>query len=112
MPWQLTTAVDVGELDANDYTHVRIARMTYDVNRTTIFVEVEYGRVDGENWVGGLKPVSKQTSFQITGEDLDTLINDAEPNAGPPIEKTYDAVKRGLYTWLNANGHIAAGAVV
>lgn len=110
MPWQLTTPVTVGALDSASYDQIRITRMTHDSVRAFIQFDIEYGRTVDSVWTPGLAPRDKQTSFFLQGQEYTDLVTTAEPVDAN--EKTYDAVKRGLYEWLNTNGHIAAGSVV
>ena len=109
MPWQLTTPVTVGGLDAASYDQIRITRMVHDSVRAFIQFDIEYGRTVNDVWTPGYAPKDKLTTFFLQGQEYVDLVTDAEPEAE---EKTYDAVKRGLYEWLNANNHIAAGTVV
>ena len=108
MPWQLKTPIDVGGLDSNDYDQIRITRLTHDSVRSMILVDLEYGRtVDGE-WVPGHTPKDTATGVVITGDDYAAVASHVS-NDG---ERTYEAVRRGLYEWLSASGHIAPGSVV
>ena len=110
MPWQLTTSVGTGDLDANGpYTQVKIVRQLHDSVQRFIAVDLEYGNTVGGNWVPGIRLTSKVLSAIISGTPYDTLTTTSEPEVD---EKTYDAVKRGLYEYLNDNGIIAAGAIV
>ena len=110
MPWQLTTPVDVGNLDVADYNQIKIVRMVHATQSPErIEVQIEYGRTVNNVWTRGMDPVGKQTYFIIEGQAYQDLVTTHVPNAQ---EKTYEAVKRGLYEWLNDNDHIADGSVV
>lgn len=107
MPWQLSTPVDVGALDTNNYNQVNITRFTHDTRRNMMILQLEYGRtVDGE-WITGYAPAGKETSITIQGQDYLDIVT----HVSLPDELTYDAVKRGLYDWLSTNGKIDAGSV-
>jgi len=109
MPWQLTTPVDVGSLDVANYDQLKIVRMTHVASGAQrVEVQIEYGRTVDNQWVRGMDPVGKTTYFIISGADYDNLVTHISNDS----ELTYEAVKRGLYEWLSANGHIDAGAIV
>jgi hypothetical protein len=109
MPWQLTTPVNVGDLDEANYDQVKITKMVHDARRKMIRVTLEYGRTVDDVWVPGKRPAGKTTSVLIKGDDYTTLVTTSVTETD---ELTYDATKRGLYDWLSANGVIDAGSVV
>jgi hypothetical protein len=108
MPWQLTTAIDVGDMDTSDYTQVRIVRFDQDILNGRIIVYLQYGNTVEGNWVPGLVPKSKAVAHEITGASYTSLVENSEPNEG---ESTYDAVKRALYQHLADANVIAAGTL-
>lgn len=109
MPWKLTTPVATGGLDANDYDKIRIVSMRHDSISGEIILKLEYGYESGGNWVGGPTPVGKDSEIWIFDSDYTTLITTHATN---DAELTYNASKRGLYEWLNTNGHIDAGSII
>lgn len=108
MAWQLSTPVAVGDLDSSAYQQVKIIEQRHS-GRGFILVDLEYGNTVDNVWVPGVAPKGKQTSVMIDGEDYNTLVTTSTPNEG---ETTYDAVKRGLYTYLVGKTIIGAGSVV
>lgn len=109
MPWTLTTAVDVGDLDTSDYTQVKIVRDEHDSVSGRMVVFLQYGNTVDSAWVPGMPPKNKKTIHEITGSAYTTLITNSTPNEG---ESTYDAVKRALYNHLVSAEVIAAGTLV
>lgn len=110
MAWQLTTSVTVGDLDPNGpYQKVRIVRQGHDSVRSMIAIDLEYGNVVNNVWIPGLPVRSKPRSVIIQGEDYTTLVATSAPL---PDEATYDAVKRGLYTFLASKNFIGPGTLV
>ena len=111
MPWQLTTPIDVGDLDENPYSQVKIIRMAHDSNRSVIAVDLSYGNTDGQgNWVEGVPPRTKPQSVIIQGADYAALVADSEASAAG--EKLYEGVKAALYAFLEQKGFIGPGSVV
>ena len=108
MPWSLTTPISSGDLDATSYGEVKIVRQTHDSVRRIITVDLEYGNTVEDVWVPGIQPRGKLGSAYIQGTDYSTLVANSEPELN---EKTYDAVKRGLYAYLNTKGVIGAGTL-
>lgn len=108
MPWQLTTPVDVGDLDVEPYDQIRIVRMMHDSVNQLVVVTLEYGRTVDGAWVRGVRPAGLELSPVIEGSSYQSLVTHAS-NDGEP---TYEAVKRGLYEWLAIKGHVGAGEVV
>lgn len=106
MPWHLTTSVSVGDLDTGSYAEVKIVRQAHDSVRRVIAVDVEYGNTVEGVWKSGIQPRSKIGSVAIQGTDYTTLVDTSTPQEA---EKTYDAVKRGLYGFLLSKGVIGAG---
>lgn len=109
MPWVLTNAIDVGDLDLSDYAQVKIVRDEHDSVSGYITVYLQYGNTVDGVWVPGLPPHGKETRHQILGEAYTTLVANAVPTEG---ESTYDAVKRALYNHLATAEVIAAGTLV
>ncbi len=108
MPWTLTTPVAVGDLDSGPYTQVRIVHQAHDSVRGVIAVDLEYGNMVNNEWKPGLPLRNKPTNAIIQGEEYSTLVTDSEPEAN---EKTYDAVKRGLYEHLASKNIIGPGTL-
>jgi len=110
MPWQLTTPVSVGDLDPNGpYNQVKILMQVHDGYRNHIRVDLEYGNTVDNEWVRGIKPTNKDTSYIIMGQDYTDLVTGHATEDG---ELTYDAVKRGLYEHLATKGVIDPGSIV
>jgi len=108
MPWQLTTPINVGDLDTGSYAQVKISRFAHDSVRKIIAIDLEYGNtVDGQ-WRPGYPPRTKPTSVFVQGDDYLALVL-SEPEVG---EKTYEAVQRGLYSYLAEKDQIGPGQVV
>jgi len=136
MPWDLTTPVPTGDLASSDYGEVKLVRMTHDSEQAQFRLRLSYGNTNAGNWEAGYTPVGKDTGVLIEGADYDAIATTEKPSvtfddksADPNysavvinhsthgdltvyVEKTYSAVKRGLYEWLNDNGYIDAGTVV
>ena len=125
MPWNLTTPVNVGDLDTVDYSEITMTGLRHDSRRKMLMLEIEYGNtVDGE-WKAGFSPANKQTNFILTDTEYDSVTAGSVPDVqtsdpGSPayaqvgsvwVERTYVAVKRGCYEWLVAQGHIGAGSI-
>ena len=127
MPWQLTTALDVGDLDVANYDQIRVTHLMHDSVRKLIHLSIEYGRTVADVWTPGATPAGKETSFTIMDTEYDNLIAGQAPDVqtiDPSdairyvqdgvvwVEKTYYATKRGVYEYLNSQGHTDAGSVV
>jgi hypothetical protein len=108
MPWQLTTVIDTGDLDTTSYGEVKIVRQIHDSIRGMVSIDLEYGNTVQGAWVPGLSLHSKPSSVFIDGTDYLALITDSEPEQD---EKTYDAVKRGLYEFLASKNYIGPGHI-
>ena len=109
MSWILTTPVAVGDLDPNGpYTEVKITHQAHDSVRGIIAINFEYGNTVGGEWKPGISIRGKATSVVIQDEDYNTLVADSMPETN---EKTYDAVKRGLYAYLAYKNIIGPGAL-
>jgi hypothetical protein len=108
MPWTLTTPIDVGDLDSQNYGEVKIVRQAHDSVRRMIAVDLEYGNTIGGKWAAGLPLRSKPSSVTIAGDEYTSLVEGAQPQQG---EATYDAVKRGLYAFLASKGVIGPGSL-
>ena len=109
MPWQLTTAVQTGDLDSSNYQQVNIVRISDDPTRNYMLVQLEYGNTVGQNWAVGITPYNLQSSISIIGQDYTDLVNNSMPQAE---ETVYEAVKRSLYEYLYAHSIIGAGTIV
>lgn len=108
MPWTLTTPVSAGDLDTTSYAEVRIVRQAHDSVRRMIVLDLEYGNTVDGTWVPGIQPRSKPCSIYVQGDDYMTLTVSSMPEED---EKTYDAVKRGLYAYLASKGLIGPGTL-
>lgn len=109
MTWQLTHPVAVGDLDPNGpYVEVKIVRQAHDSVRKIIAVDLEYGNTIAGVWTPGLPVRSRPQAVVIQGTDYETLVE----NSGPQAEETtYEAVKRGLYSFLATSSFIGPGAL-
>lgn len=130
MPWDLTTPINTGDLDSSTYAQAKITRLMQDSNRGSLRVNIEYGNtVDGEWQRGKGAPSGKSPMANLDGAEYETLVDTAVPQValsdpgdpnyvqvdvgGTPVwvEKTYVAVKRGIYEHLNSTGAIDAGSI-
>lgn len=131
MPIQLDTAVDVGDLTTKTMDHAMVWLQRHDGKRSTISLEVEYGTIVADEWnPSGLNP-AEESDFPTYGEISDTQYNDIIANSVPDVqtsdpgdavryaqvgavwvERTYYAVKRGIYEWLQAQHTVLAGTIV
>jgi hypothetical protein len=126
MPWDLTTALQTGGLDAaGPYSQVKVVDFHHFPNRSRLDVRFEWGNTPASDWVGGHVPVGTNTVVSITGTDYDDLIANSVPDVQTSdpsdanyaqvgavwVERTYYAVKRAIYEWLNTNGKIGAGSI-
>jgi hypothetical protein len=129
MPWLLDTPIDSGDLDDGEYSEVKITRFVQDSNRGQVNLRLEYGNTVDGKWESGYLPKSKSPHATINDRgdtDYSTLVADAVPDVqtsdpGDPIryvpagdvwvERTYYAVKRGLYAYLEDKGIIDAGTM-
>ena len=134
MPWNLTTDVATGDLAGADYGEVKIRRQTWDDHRKSISVDLAYGNTDAgppEVFNEGHLPEGKVANASWDGTEYDDFIAAAQPkvvfadpsdanyvnvpaSGGDPeywVERTYVAVKRGLYEQMETDGTIAAGTV-
>ena len=113
MPIQLTTPLDAGDIDSGTYDHVMIMRQIHNNRRKRVVLSLEYGTIDNQEWIGGPAAPTDDSTYPpavvISGQDYTDLVSTHEPNQG---EKTYDAVKRGLYQWLQANYPSLSGQIV
>ena len=110
MAWQLTTPVTSGDLDSSDYDLIKLTRFVHDSTSNRIMINWVYGYLDEEGeMVNGIQPRGSESHAIIDGDDYLTLVSTHEPLEG---EKTYVAIKRGLYEWLLAEGKIGPGIVI
>ena len=113
MPIQLTTPLSPGVMDPGTvYDHCRISRQTYDDDREMVIFNLDYGTIDGENWIAGqLQPSSDSTypSNHIIDGDAYVAWADHDTLAG---EKTRAAAKRSFYEVLQASYPALAGTIV
>jgi len=123
MPLQLTSAIQVGDLDVENYTHVQISSFLFDRRKSCITLEVVEGYLDeDDNFVEGKH--SRPSKFLIKdlpqegteGEDryspadpqYSTMVGGTNGESG---ELVYNTVANALYQWLIDNGHYA-GTIV
>ena len=132
MPWTLTANVLSGDMDTVDYSEVKIVDQRHRsygaAAADMIMVSLQYGNTVATVWTPAIAtPRTLATAVEISDADYADITSTAKPDvvlADPSdatywkvsgqniwVEYTYVAVKRGLYEWLNTNGHIAAGAV-
>ena len=110
MPWQLTTPYSGGDLDTvHAYTQVKIVGQQWSDRRKQLFIELEYGATINGAWEAGMTPLGKSTGVVVEGADYTDLVTNSLAQAG---ERTYDAMARGLYTYLAGKGLLDAGAIV
>lgn len=110
MPWQLTTPYSGGDLDSSGvYNQVKVLRLNWRVSpKPSVSLDLEYGTTVDDVWIPGLAPVGKPTVVYIDGDDYVSFMTHVSNDA----ELTYGAVKRGVYEWLSAQGHVDAGSIV
>ncbi len=109
MSWQLTTPYTGGTLDASGvYDHVQIMMVRWDHRRQSVTVILEYGTISGSDWVPGLSPADKPTSYTFSGTDYTEL----KSHVTNVDELTHDAVERGICEWLSTNGKLDPGLIV
>lgn len=113
MPIQLTTPLNAGDMSSDTFDHVKIMRQVHDARRGQVMLDLEYGTVDGSDWVAGSARPGDETNYPtsvvIEGDAYNTLVTTHASNDG---ELTYDAVKRGLYEHLQTNYANLAGTIV
>jgi hypothetical protein len=95
MPIQLTTAKSVGDLDTNDYTHVKVTLYRHDLQNNQIHLTVQHGYMDGGSFVVGERAESQVVV--IEGADYGTLMASLPTDGN---EKLYDGVARILYQYM------------
>ena len=112
MPIQLTTQLNSGDMSVDVYDHVKIMRQTHDARRSHIILDLDYGTItDGEFISGSVAPYSDNlpNSVVISGTDYIVMVTTHVSNTD---EVTYEAVKRGLYEYLQANYPSLAGTII
>lgn len=112
MPILLTTPLDPGSFDTATYDHVKIINQTHRMNRIepSIMLFLSYGTVTDGVWVPGNNTPSTAVypvNVSVSGEDYISLISHDSLDG----EKTYAAVKRGLYEYLQSNYAALAGDI-
>lgn len=107
MPLLLTTPIDVGEADVQDYTHLKITKFAMDLETGSFQIELVPGYlVDGNFTAGVVRDTralqSVNGTFSVSGQDfVDFFIAHATE---------YNAVRDGLYQWVIDN--IRSGTIV
>jgi len=112
MPIQMTTPLDAGDMSPDVYDYIKITRQVHDARRLNIMLDLEYGTViDGLFIAGSVSPSGETYPTHVTISDADyiTMVTTHISNDG---ELTYEAVKRGLYEYLQTNYPALAGTVV
>lgn len=113
MPIQLTTAADSGEMGGGaTYTHVKIMGWSHEPLQKLIKIGVQFGTMSGEEFIPGpsfmIKSIMIINDPGVPHTKYDDLVDGHTTNDG---EKTYAAVKRGLYQWM-IDESIFAGTIV
>jgi len=129
MPWTLTTPLSEGDIGTSLTTvliHDFIDRTRNQDGAMVekLYVEVQWGTIQADEWVEGLK---QPVHITIEGATLDALLTDkpdvqlSDPSDPSRywkvdaqdiwVEYTYYASKRSIYEWLNTNGYITAGTM-
>lgn len=115
MPLQLTTSIDVGDLDTHDYTHVKVVHFALDVRHGAIQFQTSEGYLVGAQFQRGAH--SRDRSWEIRDIPAQGIEGEAEYVAADPQFSTmvgtqgeddqllYDGVAGALYDWLVAKGH-------
>ena len=115
MPWQLTTPIQVGDMDPDGaITHLRVEHFDQNSGSGTIQTAISYGRMpdlgSGPEFVAAkIQPVGKARAHTIAGQEYSDLVSTHTSNDG---ELTYQAAKRGLYEHLASEGLIDSGSIV
>ena len=110
MAWLLTTPIEVGDLDTQDYAQVKISKLEMDTVHRYMRIWLEYGNVgEAGEWIPGLKPVGKDVDVMISGQ---TFLEWVMSATCLEDELVYNAVARNTYTYLATQGIIPPGAVV
>lgn len=109
MAWKLTAPYLGGDLDPKGvYDQVKITEMRWRDSRKFISLSLAYGTTVDGVWTPGMTPAGKSRSVLITKDTYDALVSHKSKDG----ESSYAAVKRGLYEWLSANGHVDAGSII
>ena len=122
MPLQLTTAIDVGDLDSHDYTHVMITDFYLDTRHRAIQVATAEGYLVDGTFVRGEKSRDKRFEIMdipergVEGEPGHTAADPqysdmAGETYGHNSKLLYDDVATALYQWMVDQGHYA-GTIV
>jgi len=117
MALQLTVPIDVGDLDSNDYTHVRIIRFALDVMARTIQFQTVEGYIQNGQFVRGRHGRERGWEIQdipVQGVEGEPGYVAADPaftilagTQGEDGQRLYDGVANTLYQWLIDHGHYA-----
>lgn len=110
MPWQLTTPYSGGDLDTTGvYNQVKVMRLNWRTHpKASVSLDLQYGTTVDDVWTPGMNPQGKPMQVYIDGDDYVDFMTHVS-NDG---ELTYGAVKRGVYEWLSAKGHLDPGSIV
>ena len=120
---QLTTPIDVGALDTNDYTHVKVVNLLWDGDNGRIRFATEEGYVVDSVFVKGTHSIRR--SWEVY--DRPQIGKDKDPNyvAAAPQYTTlvavevgkaaealiYDRVEEELINWLTTVTNHEGGTV-
>lgn len=105
---QLTTAFDMGDLDA-DYTHVKVVQFALQTEQKNIQFTTRLGKMVDSAFVPGEHITNAtQKSYFVGGAEYDALVASLTSDADVSI---YNEVARTLYQWLIDNNH-CVGSIV
>ena len=116
MPIQLDSSIGIGEL-GDALTHIKVTQFNCDLTNKVMKMKIEYGWLDGES--NFLPSSAKPPEYHIlenvptVGSPGDSNYQEGHTQFNDEVgshtsnngELTYDAVARGLYEWLIAEGH-------
>jgi hypothetical protein len=106
MPLQLTTEINVGDLNSHNITHAKIINFRCLLEDNLLDFDLAYGHLDGESFVRtDLKP---KQSYQIVGDEFIELVGSTHGAADVLV---YDTIANVLYQWL-IDHSILAGTVI
>lgn len=98
MPLTLTSAIDMGDADANDYTTVKITNLDILVESGRLYFNCAKGYLDGGNFVAGLLQPER---FEVSGDAFTAM----KAVAATTDESWWDHSARVLYQWLLDEEH-------
>lgn len=104
MSFELTTALNPGDLGVEEIPRARITKFTHDSVLKRIVINLQYGKEVGGIWVPLQTPIAYPTVVVYQGVEYAELV-------GGNLD-TYNAVKNSTYAQLLADGKIPPGTVV